>query len=150
MSYYNSLTYVQCHIDHMLRDQRKFAQTYVNDIVIFLVFLNEHIKHLQDVFEVLLQKNISLSSDKFFLNYSFIHLLDQQMNTLRLAIIDDKLRAIISLEFSKTLSQLKKYLEMTEYLRQYILHYVIIIKSLQLRKIMLNREIQDIGDNVRK
>ena len=52
-----------------------------------------------------------------------------------------KLAVIINLEFSQTLIQLKKYLNMTDYLQQYISHYVIIVKSLQLCKILLNQRI---------
>jgi len=37
-----------------------------------------------------------------------------------------------------SLSQLKKYLDLTDYLQQYISHYAAIIKSLQQQKIFLN------------
>ena len=49
---------------------------------------------------------------------------------------------IINIEFSCTLSALEKYLEMTNYLRQYILYYTAIIRPLQKRKMRLNHSLQ--------
>ena len=40
------------------------------------------------------------------------------------------------------LSALKNYLRMISYLCQYILYYIIIIRSLQERKIRLNHDLQ--------
>jgi len=41
-----------------------------------------------------------------------------------------------------SLSQLEKYLDLIDYLQQYILHYTAIIKSLQQQKIFLNQDLQ--------
>lgn len=116
----------------------------------FLIILKKHLHHLCEVFNVLIKKNIYLFSEKFFLNYSSVHLLDQKINVLSLATLKDKLWVIISLKFSCTLTQLKKYLNIIRYLCQYISHYIIIMKSLQLQKTLLNKEVRDIEDNVRK
>ena len=91
------------------------------------------------MFEELAFKEICLLSEKFFLNYSFIHFLSQQVNALKLVTIKAKLIIIINLKFLHTLIQLKKYLDMTDYLCQYIFHYIIIVKLLQLYKTLLNQ-----------
>ena len=52
------------------------------------------------------------------------------MNILNLAIAEKKLSVIINLIFSTTLFALKKYLDLIDYLRQYISNYTAIIKSL--------------------
>ena len=71
------------------------------------------------------------------------------MNTLNLIIAKKKLSIIINLIFSTTLFALEKYLNLINYLRQYISNYTIIIKSLQKRKILLERFVT-ITENIRK
>ena len=63
-------------IDRIFRFYRKFYKAYINNIVIFLIFLNKYIKYLNLIFKVLDNINIYLSSRKLFLNYLFIYLLN--------------------------------------------------------------------------
>ena len=91
------------------------------------------------MFEELAFKEICLLSEKFFLNYLFIYLLSQQVDTLKLITVKAKLIVIMNLKFLYTFIQLKKYLNMTDYLHQYISHYAVIVKSLQLCKTLLNQ-----------
>ena len=74
--------------------------------------------------------NISLASDKSFISYPSANLLSQQVDALGLASLKVKLAAISCLKFPVTLGQLKKYLGITEYHWQYILHYAIMLKPL--------------------
>lgn len=138
MNYYNTSIYVQQMTDWILHSYCDYFCVYVNNIIIYSATLTNHLQHLQNVFQKLTDQQICLMFKKFFLNYSSVHLLDQQVNILDLVTVKVKLVIITNLKFLHTLTQLKKYLEMTEYLWQYILHYVTIIKPLQLRKILLN------------
>ena len=138
MRYWNSSVYIQRIINKILWRQRAYARAYVDNIVIFSNTLKEHLKHLCNVFVTLKRMRICLSSEKSFLTYLFIQLLKQQVDALELATSEDKLVAIADLCFSISLSQLEKYLDLTEYLWQYISKYVTIIKSLQLQKTFLN------------
>ena len=61
--------------------------------------------------------NIYLLSRKSFFDYSFVQLLNQKVDVLKLATAKEKLIVITNLFFSKTLAQLKKYLDFMEYLR---------------------------------
>ena len=70
-----------------------------------------------------------------------MQLLNQHVDVLNLITAETKLAVITNFEFSQILTQLKRYLEMTDYLCQYISHYVIIVKSLQLCKTLLNQRI---------
>ena len=149
MGYRNSPAYVQRMIDKILRSFRKFCRAYVDDIVIFSKSLPEHIEHLTQVFQALTAMNIHLSPKKSFLGYPSVHLLGQKVDALGLATAEEKLTAISSLAFSKTLSQLEKYLGMTGYLRQYISNYAAIARSLQERKTFLTKTISVRG-NARK
>jgi len=66
--------------------------------------------------------------------------------------LKDKLVAIAGLCFSISLSQLEKYLGLTEYLQQYIPKYAAIIKPLQLQKTFLNQGLRakEVKGNSRK
>ena len=129
-------------IDRILQLYCVYLCIYVNDIVIYSTILSKHLCHLQYMFSELIFKKICLFSEKFFLNYSSIQLLRQQVNVLELVTAKDKLVIITNLEFSYTFIQFKKYLDLIDYLWQYILHYTVIVKSLQLHKMLLNQWIQ--------
>ena len=74
--------------------------------------------------------NIYLISAKAFLSYLLVQLLRQHVDVLNLTISENKLAVIRNLEFSRTLAALKRYLDMTDYLKQYISYYFVIVKSL--------------------
>jgi len=78
--------------------------------------------------------------------------LSQQIDALSLVTLKDKLIIIFRIKFSLSLSQLEKYLDLTDYLQQYILHYTAIIKLLQQQKIFLNQDLQakKMKENVKK
>lgn len=71
------------------------------------------------------------------------------MNSLNLAIAKNKLKTIALLKFSTSLRQLKLYLNLINWLRDYVAHYVVIAKSLQLRKTKLLRD-DSTTSNVKK
>ena len=146
MGYRNSPAYVQRMIDKILRSFRKFCRAYVDDIVIFSKSISKHIEHLNQVFRALTNMNIHLSPRKSFLGYPSVHLLSQKINTLDLTTAEEKLTAISNLAFPETLSQLEKYLGITEYLRQYIPNYAAITKPLQERKTFLTKTISVRGN----
>ena len=150
MRYRNSSAYVQWMIDKVLWEQHEFAQAYMNNIVIFLSTLNEHLQYLDSIFKMLSEKNICLFSKKSFLDYLSVKLLSQRVDTLRLTTVMKKLTAIIWLKFSRSLSSLKRYLDLTEYLWQYILKYAVISKSLQEWKTLLNKALNKQSDKAVK
>jgi len=144
--------YVQWMIDRILQQQRLYIKVYVNDIVIFFNTLKEHLKHLYNVFNILDKMKICLLLKKFYLMYSFIQLLSQWINALNFTTLKDKLVTIFRIRFSLSLSQLEKYLDLTDYLQQYILHYAAIVKSLQQQKTFLNQGLwaKEMKENAKK
>ena len=113
MGFKNSPAYVQRQIDRLLRDHRRYARAYVNDIVVFSRTKEEHKAHLRAVFEVLKQNNISIKPTKAFIGYPSVSLLGQKVDSLGLATADEKLRAIARLRFPSNLRQLESYLGLT-------------------------------------
>ena len=76
INYKNSSTYVQRQINHILRKHRNYARVYVNDIIIFFKFLQKHVIHLTEVFDILNANNIIIKFEKAFLNYFIVQLLN--------------------------------------------------------------------------
>lgn len=95
----------------MLRSHNQYVRVYMNDIVMFSNSVKEHVIHLQAIFELFVSLQICLSLKKTFLEYSFVTLLRQKENDLRLVTTTEKLEVIIKLRFSATLNELKIYLD---------------------------------------
>ena len=146
MKFKNSSVHVQRQMNNCLRKFRGFARSYIDDVMIFSKILEEHLQHLQQVLELLKELNITLKSTKTFLSFSSIAFLEQKINAFELSTAKKKLETIIKLSFFKTLKKLETYLEMIEYLRDYILYYAQKVESLQIRKTMLlkNESIQEL------
>lgn len=142
MGFRNSPAYVQRMIDNILREQRKFARAYVDDIVIFSKTFEDHMRHLEEVFTQLEKFDIVLSPKKSFIGYPSIQLLGQKVDALGMATDEDKLKAIAQLKFPKTLHQLEHHLGPMGCLRQYIPRYAYVVAPLQDRKTQLNELIR--------
>lgn len=149
MSYKNSSAYVQKQIDKIFKDHRHFAKAYVNDIIIFFKILDDHLTHLQKVFDVLVFNNISINFHKTFLNFVSVNFFEQHVTFLKLSTDEQKLHVIMNLIFSQNLTQLKMYLDLIEWFRQYIDHYAFKAKSFQLRKTRLLKAVSK-SDNAKK
>ena len=152
ISYQNTPAYVQCMIDCLLQPHQSFSRVYIDNIVVFTRSpkLEEHLKHLNAVFQTLDKVRICLSLNKSFLDYPTVQLLGQQVNALGLATAEDKLTVITNLKFPQMLHQLETYLGMTGYLQQYVPHYAAIVKSLQVRKNALSWFCSSVKDNTHK
>ncbi|KAI0996230.1 hypothetical protein K3495_g11949, partial [Podosphaera aphanis] len=142
MGFRNSPAYVQRIIDTILRNERDFARSYIDDIVIFSKTFDDHMNHLKAVFQKLKAHRIHLSPKKCFLSYPSVALLGQKVDALGLSSATDKLEAIRNLRFPRTLKQLEYYLGLTSWLRQYIHNYAQISAPLQSRKVRLNAELK--------
>ena len=140
MKFKNSPAYVQKQTNLMLKKFRDFARTYIDDIVFFSVFLNQHIEHLNKDFQRFFKYNVILSSRKSFLEYSFIVLLDQIVDVFEMTTFEKKLAAIAKLAFSKILKKLKIYVRLTNWMRNYIPYYAQVSEPLQNRKILLLKD----------
>ena len=110
-------------MDRIFRDFRKFAQTYINDIVVISKVFEEHTQHLCLVFDKPLHRQIYLISKKSFLNYPSLKFLSQRVDAIELASGSEKLAANARLRFPRNLKQLEFYLGFTSWLWQFIPNY---------------------------
>lgn len=113
MGYKNSPSYVQRQINRILRPYRHCARAYVDDIVVLSRTLEDHLRHLRQIFQVFRSNNISIKLAKTFIGYSSLQLLGQNVDSPGLATAEEKLKAIAKLKFPQILRQLEHYLGLT-------------------------------------
>ena len=139
MNFRNSSIYVQRKIDQLLREYRVFARIYVNDVIIFNKILKKHVQHLTIIFSLFIKLRINLKFFKTYLSFFFVILFDQYVIVINLTIVTKKLKIILKFRFSTTLKNLKHYLKLIDWFRNYIERYAQKTKSLQRRKTTLLR-----------
>ena len=120
---------------------KKFIKIYIDDIIIFSQIFQNHLQHFRKVFILFKKLHIILNSKKSYLRFLTINFLDQKISSLKLIIIQNKIKVIIKLKFSRNLYNLEIYLELTNWLWQYILYYVYITELLQECKTLLIRQV---------
>ena len=149
MNFKKSSSYVQRQTNQMLRFYRQFFRVFMNDIVIFSHILKKHLRHLHQIFEFFQNKRVNLTSIKSFLNYFFIILLKQRVNSLDLFIFEKKIVVIVFLRFSKLLKNLNYFLSFIDWLRHCVERYSQLTQSLIICKTTLIKLII-INNNTRK
>ena len=63
-------------MNKILRLIREFVKAYINNIIVFLKTLSEHLNHFGKMFIFFRQKRINLNFKKSFLGYSFVIFLE--------------------------------------------------------------------------
>ena len=91
-------------------------------------------KHLTKIFKLFRRLKIALKSFKTFLKYFIIVLFEQKIDNFEFITIEKKLKIIFKFQFFVTLKQLKTYLDLIEWIRNYVSYYVQLTNSLQIRK----------------
>ena len=81
----NSIAYVQHQIDKVLRPIKDFAHAYIDDIVTGAEDFQQHVAHLQRLFQLLFKYNIAIAPTKTFLNYPNINLPSLVWQLLRIS-----------------------------------------------------------------
>lgn len=120
MGYINLVAYIQHKIDNIPRVVCAWARAYVDNIICKAKSLSNLLKKLYILFDIFFKYNISIKLSKSFLNYSNVGFLSQQVNSLGLTTLEEKLKTIRHLIYPKTLEALEYYLGLTAYFQSYI------------------------------
>ena len=89
----------------------------MDDIVTKAKSFNKYLEHLEKLFFILIEWNVSLIPEKIYLNYPNLKLLGRFINLLKLIIVEDELKVITKLCYPSILSKLEHYLGLTNYIR---------------------------------
>ena len=82
---------------------------------------------------------------KSYFNYPNVILLEQRINSLKLLISEEKLKAVCLLKYPKTLGVLEYYLGFTRYLKSYIHYYAQLAFPLQALKTIFLKKTPESG-----
>jgi hypothetical protein len=121
----------------LLKNLKNFVRVYIDDIICRSKMFEKYLKHLRILFRIFQRKEIIINFLKTFLEYFSVILLERRINVLDLIIAKKKLNAITLLKFLENLTALKRYLELTNYLRKYVYFFAKVFKSLQELKVKL-------------
>ncbi len=108
----------------------KFVQVYLDDVIIYSNNLTKHKRHIKAVFEKIREANLKLKSSKcqqFQIELKFVgHLVER--NGIR---PDPRnVKKIKNAEVPKNTTELKRFLGMAQYYRQYINRYADLARPL--------------------
>lgn len=107
-----------------------FALVYIDDIVIYSRTFEEHVEHLDKVFNAIAESKITLSPKKCHLGFRSLQLLGQKVSRLGLSTHREKVEAIIQLEEPRNVKELQTFLGMMVYFASYIPFYAWIVAPL--------------------
>src|SRR5947207_15538301 len=82
MNYQKFFSYVQHMMNMILQSHKFFTCCYINNIIIFSKILQNHLQHLNTMFNLFDKLKIMLKKVKTHLKYLSIILLDQQVNNI--------------------------------------------------------------------
>lgn len=133
----NILVYIQQQKDLILQDIKDFARIYINNIIITNRTLEDHIIHIDCIFNRFVEYNITIKNSKCFINYPSTIVLNQRINIYNLSTIKNRFAALSKIAFPKNTQDLKHFLSITGYFRYYYKDYANVIEHLQKRKIQL-------------
>lgn len=86
-------------MDIILHPYHDYTRTYIDNFIIFLDTLNNHISHLDAVLQDVLKYNITIALDKTFLSFPTVKLLDQYVDVFSLITYKKKLKVITKICF---------------------------------------------------
>lgn len=137
MGYRNSPAHAQRFMDRLLELHRSYCRAFIDDMIIYSDTFEEHCQHLSTVFDLFLEKGLSISPEKSYLGYPSVELLGFYVDSLGLSTIKERTEGFQNLEFPAQLKALETYLGATGFLRTMVPYYAQLSEPLQKRKISL-------------
>jgi reverse transcriptase-like protein/integrase-like protein len=107
-----------------------FVLVYIDDIVVYSLTFEDHLKHIDWVLRAIEEAGITLSPSKCYLGYQSLLLLGQKVSRLGISTHREKVDAIVALKPPKNVSELQTFLGMMVYFSNYIPFYAWIVNPL--------------------
>jgi hypothetical protein len=109
---------------------RKFVIVFFDDILVYSKTLEDHLKHLETVFECLLTNQFFLKQSKCSFATNTIHYLGHVVSSAGVGPDPEKIIAMVDWPTPKTLKQLRGFLGLTGFYRKFIKNYASIAHPL--------------------
>ena len=112
--------YFQQLISMVLQDCRDFVMVYLDDIIIFSRTLEEHLKHIEIIFQKLKAAGLKLKESKCDFFKSEIHYLGHLISDKGIQPFPEKLDTIRNMPHPQTPKEIKQFLGLTGYYRKFV------------------------------
>ncbi|WVZ71633.1 hypothetical protein U9M48_020200 [Paspalum notatum var. saurae] len=109
---------------------RKSVLVFVDDILVYSKTLEEHVQHLQEVFQILSQHQLFLKRSKCSFATQSLEYLGHIISGAGVSTDPSKIEAIANWSVPTDLKQLRGFLGLSGYYRKFIRHYGIISRPL--------------------
>lgn len=107
-----------------------FVLVYIDDIVVYSLTFEDHVKQVDWVLQSIEKAGITLSPAKCHLGYQSLLLLGQKVSRLGISTHKEKVDAIVALHPPNSVSELQTFLGMMVYFSAYIPFYAWIVQPL--------------------
>ena len=127
----NSPSTFQALMNHVFQPLlRRFVLVFFYDILVYSHTWNDHLQHLTQVFELLLDHHLFLKLSKYEIGASQVEYLGHIISSERVAMDTQKISHMLDWPVPKNVKALRGFLGLTGYYRRFIKSYGIIAKPL--------------------
>ena len=122
--------YFQQLISMVLQDCSEFTMVYLDDIIIFSRNEHEHLKHIQIIFQKLIDAGLKLKESKCDFFKKEIHYLGHLISSEGIHPLPEKLDTICNMPRPKTPKEIKQFLGLCSYYRKFVPRFSAIARPL--------------------
>ena len=108
----------------LLQGAHKYAQAYLDDILIFSKTFSDHIRHIRDVFERIRQHKFKLNLSKCFFVQPEIIYLGFKLTASGILPDNSKITTMENYPVPKNLKELRTFIGAMSYLRKFIPNFL--------------------------
>ena len=120
-------------MDHVYRDIAwKFTVVYLDDTIVYSRTFDEHLEHLKETFIRIKRAGLKLNLEKCNFWMQRLPFLGHIVTSIGIAPDPKKIEAVQNIQPPKTTTQLRSFLELVGYYRQFIRNFSEVAKSLTL------------------
>jgi hypothetical protein len=118
-------------MDHVLQGIRyDFVLAYIDDILCYSDDFNQHLKHLEVLFERLATSNVKLKVSKCVFGVSEVLYLGYKVSSSGISPDDSKIKAVLDFKVPTNVTELRSFLGLCNYYRKFVRNYSHIAKPL--------------------
>jgi len=150
----NTLATFQCIMNQLLQPLlRKFVLVFLDDILIYSATREEHIQHIQEVFETLRANKLYLKASKCTFAQTSLEYLGHIISDKGVATDPAKTQEMLKWPTPTNITELRGFLGLTGYYKKFVKNYGIIAKPLtnvlRLKQFQWNEQAQEAFDNLK-
>lgn len=113
-------SYFQNLMNKVLGDVRQFALAFIDDIIVFSNTFEEHLEHLEIVFDRLRKANLKLKISKCDFLRENLNYLGHVISNEGISVDPEKVKVVEGMRAPATVREVRSYLGMTSYYRKYV------------------------------